>query len=90
MLAVAQEFKAFAVSLQQSVIGTASWSCVRPIFTTLLNSTALASIAVMSASTHAVSRWLLRIIPSFSAEGYTSLVDCEQLTWFEVELRGRA
>ena len=64
-----------------SVIGTASCSCVRPIFTMSANSSPFSRNASRS-SARALSRSRSAQMAAMRiAVGYTSLVDCERLTW---------
>ena len=64
-----------------SVIGTASWSCVRPILRIFENSLPFFRNAAMSCLTSLTSSTLPSAIPMWRAVGYASLVDWEQLTW---------
>ena len=69
-----------ALNSWPSVMGTASCSCVRPIFRILSNSTAFAWKDAISCLISASMRTLPNAIPIWSAVGYASFVDCEQFT----------
>ena len=64
-----------------SVMGTASWSCVRPILRIFENSLPLRRNDAMSSFIAATSSMLPRAMPTWRDVGYASLVDWEPLTW---------
>ena len=63
------------------VIGTASWSWVRPILTTCSNSMAFFLSDAMRSSSACVTATCLNTTASFAALGYASLVLWHMFTW---------